>query len=82
MPPTPEKFLDSPRCVRCHGPFHPATGDHDRRTGANTCGACYQPFVKFVKGQMSRRFAVRAPDGKAREYLRFYDYAESAIVAD
>jgi Mor family transcriptional regulator len=44
------------RCNCCGGPFHPATGDYDKKYDRATCGACYRPFVKWVKGMMSRRW--------------------------
>jgi hypothetical protein len=56
------------RCLRCGGPHHPATGHIDARTGAIFCGACYRPFLDWLKGHLKRRW------GK----LRFYEHTETS----
>lgn len=66
MPSTTEPTAE--RCIQCKGPFHEASGNRDRRTGATTCGACYKPFLSWLSGHLKRRW------GK----LRFYEHTETS----
>jgi hypothetical protein len=63
--------FDSPRCFKCGGPYHPATGHWDERFNVVFCGACYKPFVKWLKGHLKRKW------GNAN----FYEEAATSIKA-
>jgi len=42
------------RCFACHGPFHPATGNHFAE-GVDYCGRCYRSFLEFYRSRMAPR---------------------------
>lgn len=57
------------KCSCCGGPFHPATGDYDRRFDMARCGRCYREFLAWFKGHTRRKW------GK----LNFYEHAATSI---
>lgn len=42
------------RCFACGGPYHPASG-HIFSEDVVYCGACYRPFVAFMKSRFYQR---------------------------
>jgi hypothetical protein len=47
------------RCFACGGPYHPASG-HVFADEIVYCGACYRPFIEFMKSRFYRR--SKGPD--------------------
>ena len=60
------------KCASCGGPFHPATGDWDRRYQVARCGTCMRSFVKWLKGMLGRRWSGQL----------FYEAAATSIKGD
>lgn len=61
----------SQRCFACGGPYHEASGHNFKEFGVVYCGACYKPFLQWVKGHTNRRWSG----------VRFYDEAGTSIRA-
>lgn len=59
------------RCFACGGPYHEASGHHFAAPFDDVvyCGACYRPFVAWMKGHLNRRWSKH----------RFYDEAATSI---
>ena len=52
--PRPEERCSGMRCFACGGPYHPSTG-HIFGDDVVYCGACYKPFVVFMKSRFYHR---------------------------
>ena len=46
--------MDDPSCFACHGPYHPATGNHFA-PGVDYCGRCYRGFLAFFRASVHPR---------------------------
>jgi hypothetical protein len=57
------------RCSACGTPYHEASGHrHSERT--RLCGACARQWLRWLKGNLSRRWGG----------LRFYEHAATSAV--
>jgi hypothetical protein len=62
--------MEELRCFACGGPYHPSTGHLFREyPGVAYCGACYRPFLKWMKGHLNRRWGKQ----------KFYEEAVTSI---
>ena len=59
------------RCQVCKGPFHPASGDYDRKWDVATCGPCIRHFYAWAGGHTRQR----------RRGFDFYECAKTSIRA-
>jgi hypothetical protein len=65
-----------PRCYKCHGPRHPATGWHFA-PGVDYCGRCAREFAAWYVARMAPRLP-RKPE-RRRVQAEFYDEAATSI---
>jgi hypothetical protein len=61
--------VEDKKCFACGGPYHPASGHLFREFDVAYCGACYRPFLTWMKGHLNRRWSK----GK------FYEEAATSI---
>lgn len=61
--------MSSMRCFQCKGPYHPATGDYDKKRDVAFCGPCYAPFVAWLKQHLNRVWGGS----------KFYDHSSTSI---
>ncbi len=68
-------------CVGCGAPWHPASGDYDRRFGVGTCRRCVHEFWTWFRKHSKRVWKVRDASGRVTAELLFYPHAATSIRA-
>lgn len=58
-------------CFECKGPWHPSTGDYDKKWNIAFCEGCIKTFYKWMRQHTKRKWGG----------YNFYEEAQTSIKA-